>query len=82
MFLTLALQTEQPYSIEKNLAKKLNDFCEVNSISLPLLLISVIGIYLAKINNNSCATIGLPILNRTNFKEKNSIGAFISTIPF
>ena len=70
------------YSIEKNLAKKLNDFCEVNSISLPLLLISVIGIYLAKINNNSCATIGLPILNRTNFKEKNSIGAFISTIPF
>lgn len=30
----------------------------------------------------SCATIGLPILNRTNFKEKNSIGAFISTIPF
>ena len=70
------------YSIEKNLAKKLNDFCEVNSISLPLLLISVIGIYLAKINNNSCATIGIPILNRTNFKEKNSIGAFISTIPF
>ena len=70
------------YSIEKNLSQKLNDFCEVNSISLPLLLISAIGIYLAKINNNSCATIGLPILNRTNFKEKNSIGAFISTIPF
>ena len=69
------------YSIEKNLAQKLNDFCEVNSISLPLLLISVIGIYLAKINNNSCATIGLPILNRTNFKEKNCAGMFINVAP-
>ena len=70
------------YTIPKELVKNLNDFCELNSISLPLLLISTIGIYLAKINNTSCSTIGLPILNRTNFKEKNCIGAFISTIPF
>lgn len=72
----------QKYSISKDLVKNLNDFCQANSISLPLLLISVIGIYLAKINDNTCSTIGLPILNRTNFKEKNTIGAYISTIPF
>ncbi len=70
------------YSIPQKLVGTLNDFCQANSISLPLLLMSTIGIYLAKINNNSCSTIGLPILNRTNFKEKNSIGTFISTIPF
>ena len=72
----------QKYSISKNLVRSLNGFCQANSLSLPLLLISVIGIYLAKINDSTCSTIGLPILNRTNFKEKNTIGAYISTIPF
>lgn len=70
------------FLVPQDILDDLNAFCTNNKISLPLLFIACIGIYLAKINNSDSATIGLPILNRSNFNEKNTIGAFISTIPF
>ena len=39
--------------------------------------------YLSKINyENKYVTIGIPVLNRKNKKEKSTVGMFISTIPF
>ena len=43
---------------------------------------AVLNIYLSKINNTSSAIVGTPILNRSNFKEKNTTGMYISTVPF
>ena len=42
----------------------------------------IFSIYLSKINNIEAPIIGTPVLNRTNFKEKNTAGMYISTIPF
>ena len=43
---------------------------------------AIFSIYLAKINSTSSAILGTPVLNRSNFKEKNTSGMFVSTVPF
>ena len=42
---------------------------------------AVLAIYIYKINNTNDFVIGTPILNRTNFKEKNTNGLFINIAP-
>ena len=43
---------------------------------------AIYAIYIAEITNLDEFVIGTPILNRTNFKEKNAAGMFINTVPF
>lgn len=57
-------------------------FCNKHKISLFSLFMAVINIYLSKLNNTSSAIVGTPVLNRSNFKEKNTTGMYISTVPF
>ena len=62
-----------------NLIKKL---CKSHKLSLFNLFMSIISIYLYKINNINDFVIGTPILNRLNFNEKNTTGMFINIAPF
>lgn len=62
-----------------NLLKK---FCKINNLSLFNLFMSIVSIFLYKINNINDFVIGTPILNRTNFNEKNTTGMFINVAPF
>ena len=57
-------------------------FCNKYKISLFSLFMAVINIYLSKLNNTSSSIVGTPVLNRSNFKEKNTTGMYISTVPF
>ena len=43
---------------------------------------AIYSIYIAKLNNNHSPIVGTPVLNRSNYKEKNTSGMFISTVPF
>lgn len=70
------------YVLDKNLYSKLNDFCKEHKCSLYTLFMAVYSLYLARLNNNNFSTIGTPILNRSNFKEKHTCGIFVSTQPF
>lgn len=70
------------YVISKNLVNKINIFCKENGISIFNFFMGIFAIYTNKLCGLDDFVIGSPILNRTNFKEKQSTGMFISTIPY
>lgn len=57
-------------------------YCRENKISMFSFFFAAISIYFSRISNSEEIIIGTPFLNRTNAKEKNSMGMFISTLPF
>ena len=70
------------YYIDSNLMSKINEYCKSNKLSVYSFFMSVISVFVANSTNSDDFAIGTPILNRTNYKEKNSTGVFISTVPF
>ena len=70
------------YKIDNNLLNQINDYCKEYKISIFNFFMAVYSIYIGKIQNLNNFVIGTPILNRTTFKEKNTPGMFISTVPF
>ena len=70
------------YFLGNDLMDRINSFCKEHKLSTYSFFMSVISLYLANSANTNDVVIGTPILNRTNFKEKNSTGMFISTVPF
>lgn len=57
-------------------------YCKEHKSSVYTFFMAIFSIYLSKINNTSSAILGTPVLNRSNFKEKNTSGMFVSTVPF
>ena len=75
-----ALRKEVSFSVEDS--NKIKSFCDNNKISIFVLFMAALSIYLSKINNCTTSTIGTPVLNRCNYREKHTTGMFISTVPF
>ncbi len=69
-------------NIDLELNNYIDDYCKNNNISKYSLLLGVISIYIHNLKNENDITIGTPLLNRSNFKEKNMLGMFVSTFPF
>ena len=69
-------------SFDDALYDKILDFCKDNKCSIYTFFMAIFSIYLAKVNSASSAILGTPVLNRSNFKEKNTSGMFVSTVPF
>lgn len=74
--------SRESFLIEKEKMNKINDYCKLNNISCYHFFMSIFSLYIGKVTNEKNFVIGTPILNRTNFKEKNTAGMFISTVPF
>lgn len=70
------------FSISKTKMKLINEYCSKNKITVFNFLIAIYSIYISKIINSTDFSIGTPILNRTNFKEKNIAGMFVNVVPF
>lgn len=70
------------YTIDKKTCNLINEYCRSNSISNYVFFMSIFALYIANISDSLDFIIGTPILNRTNFKEKNTIGMFVETVPF
>ena len=68
--------------IDENLFNEINEFCSSNKVSTYTFFMALFLIYLAKINSTDSAIIGTPVLNRTNVREKNTTGMFVSSVPF
>lgn len=57
-------------------------YCKKYSVTQAVLFETALIIYLSRINpENQSVTIGVPILNRCNFREKKMAGMFVSTLP-
>ena len=70
------------FSIPKNKMKLINEYCNKNRITVFNFLMSVYSVYISKVIGSKEFSIGTPILNRTNFKEKNIVGMFVNVVPF
>ena len=70
------------FSIPKAKMKLINEYCAKNKLTVFNFLMAVYSVYISKIIGSNEFSIGTPILNRTNFKEKNIIGMFVNVVPF
>lgn len=70
------------YTLDKNLVNQINTFCQKNHISDYIFLLSIFSIYFGNIFNCDNFVIGNPVLNRSNYREKQMTGMFVSIMPF
>lgn len=66
------------FTIESEFISKLNNIDK----SFFNIFISALSVYLSKINNLKNMLIGVPLLNRSNYFEKQIAGMFVNTVPF
>lgn len=66
------------FTIESKFISKLNNIDK----SFFNIFISALSVYLSKINNLKNMLIGVPLLNRSNYFEKQIAGMFVNTVPF
>ena len=69
------------YLVDKEKMNKIIEFCANSKISVFNLFMGILSIYMYRVNNINDFVIGTPILNRTNFVEKNTLGMFINVAP-
>lgn len=70
------------FTIPKETMNLINDFCKERKASAFNFFMGVLSIYLSRVSGLDEFVIGTPILNRGNFKEKQTTGMYISIIPF
>lgn len=70
------------FTIPKETMALINEFCKERKASAFNFFMGVLSIYLSRVSGLDEFVIGTPILNRGNFKEKQTTGMYISTIPF
>lgn len=69
------------FNINASTMEKINEFCKKNHASAFNFFMAVYSIYISRVSGLEDFVIGTPILNRTNFNEKNTTGMFINTAP-
>ena len=70
------------FEIPSNLLDSIKELCNKYNISLFNFFMSIYSIYINRVTNLNEFIIGTPILNRSNFEERNTCGMFTSTVPF
>ncbi|MDD2534698.1 MAG: condensation domain-containing protein, partial [Eubacteriales bacterium] len=69
------------FTIPEKLSHSIRTYCHENRTSVFALFFAALSIYINRIKDQEDLTIGTPVLNRTNVREKKTIGMFISTVP-
>ncbi|MDO5555650.1 MAG: amino acid adenylation domain-containing protein [Clostridia bacterium] len=70
------------FIIPKETISLINSFCKSQKASIFNFFMAVFAIYISRTSNLDEFVIGTPVLNRGNFKEKQTTGMYINTIPF
>lgn len=70
------------FSIPTQLMTGIHSLCSSLNITAFNFFMAVYSIYIAKICNLNDFVLATPILNRTNYKQKNTSGMFINIAPF
>ncbi len=69
------------FVLPEKLVGKIKSHCAENRTSIFSLFFAAMCIYLNRVRDTEDITVGTPVLNRTNAREKRTIGMFISTVP-
>lgn len=67
--------------LDGSLTHKIYEFCKNNRLSPYSLFLSAIAIYTHRITESNDIIIGTPVLNRSNFIQKQIQGMFVATVP-
>lgn len=67
--------------LKKDINDKILEYCKENRISPYVMFLAALSTYMYRIKDKNDFVIGTPSLNRANFKEKQMIGMFVSTLP-
>ena len=67
--------------LDKDFSTRINAFCDSHKITPYILFLSAITLYRRKKLNRDTFYVGSVSLNRSNFKEKNTVGMFVTGIP-
>lgn len=73
--------TRKKFIIPKKELMQIKDFCAKNQISIYNFFMASYCLYIGRVCNLDDFVIGTPILNRTNYEQKNTMGMFVSTVP-
>jgi len=69
------------YILTKKETLLIKNYCQKNNMSPAILFETAMAIYMQRFFNESQIIMGMPVINRSNFTEKQTIGMFISTMP-
>lgn len=61
--------------------KKLKEYCRLNNVSPFPLFVAALSMYINRVSSKNDIVIGTPILNRSDRRERNTVGMFIGTAP-
>ena len=75
------LAKRNTYKINNETMNSINAFCKQNKISVFNFMTAIYSLYISRTTGLKDFVLGTPILNRTNFIEKNTTGMFVSTVP-
>lgn len=69
------------FEIDHATLDKINAWCKEFHVSVFNFFMAVYSVYIGRVSNLTDFVIGTPILNRSNFNQKNTTGMFINTAP-
>lgn len=67
--------------IKREENNKITAFCKDHHISPYVLFLTILSIYITRVKDSNDFILGTPVLNRSNFREKQMLGMFVSTMP-
>lgn len=70
------------HTISGNLFSQIQSYCKSQKISVYNFFMAIYSIYISRVCNSNDFVIGTPILNRSNYIEKQTTGMYIDTLPF
>ncbi|MEW9701882.1 amino acid adenylation domain-containing protein, partial [Paenibacillus sp. SI8] len=68
--------------VPQALREQMAAFCKEHNVSVFTLFVAVLFTYLYRVTSHEDIVLGTNFSNRTNAKEKNMLGMFVSTTPF
>lgn len=74
--------SRQSYEIVTEMTDRIRSFLKEYSISLNTFFIAVMLVYMYKTTDCDDIVLGTPVLNRTDRKDRNTVGMYTSTMPF
>ena len=70
------------YCIDKERTSEINSYAAKNNISAFSLFMTAAAVYFSRVKmNTEKFYLGTPLLNRADFRQKNTVGMFINTVP-
>ncbi|MEE3956196.1 amino acid adenylation domain-containing protein [Peribacillus frigoritolerans] len=69
------------YLFDDDITKGIMDYCNRENISVYTFFLSVLNLYISHVTRQDDITILTSVHNRNSFKDKNTLGMYVSTVP-